>query len=126
LPNDETVNFYLAHYYLATNNNDEALTVLQKMIKINFKNGQAYRLASNVYLLRNDLRNAEKMLEKLIDIDQLDNQSAQQLVEIYKKNGLNNDFFAYQKLYTVIANSLEKRGKAKEAEEYRNLIRKKN
>jgi len=125
LPQHETVNFYLAHYYLATNNNDDALTVLQRIIKINFKNGQAYRLASNIYLQRSDLHSAAKMLEKLIDIDQLDNQSVKQLVEIYKSQGLNNDAAAYKKLYTVIANSLEMRGKTKEAKEYREEIQKK-
>jgi len=124
LPNNETVNFYLAHYYLATNKPDDALMVLQKLIKINFKNSQAYRLASNIYLQRNDLRAAEKMLEKLIDIDQLDNQTVKQLVEIYKVQGLNSDAAAYKKLYTVIAKSLEKRGKTKEAEEYRNMAKK--
>ena len=124
LPNNETVNFYLAHYYLASNNFDAALTILQKIIQINFKNGQAYRLASNVYLQRNDLRNAAKMLENLIDIDQMDNQIVKQLVEIYKFQGLNNDAAAYKKLYTVIAKSLEKRGKKKEAEEYYEMARK--
>ena len=124
LPNHETVNSYLAHYYLATDKPDEALSVLQKLIKINFKNSQAYRLASNIYLQRNDLKSAEKMLEKLIDIDQLDNQIAKQLVEIYKFQGLNNEAAAYKKLYTVIANSLEKRGKEKEAEEYRSAAQK--
>jgi len=124
LPNQESANFYLAHYYLAKNNLTDALLTTQKMIQANFKSGHSYRLAANIYLQQNDLRSAEKMLERLIDIDQLDNQAATQLIEIYKTQGLNNDATAYKKLYTVIANSMEKRGKAKEAAEYRDMAKK--
>ncbi len=119
LPLNESANFYLAHYYLAKNDLDNALLITQKLIQNNFKFSTAYRLASNIYIQKGDLRSAEKMLENLIDIDQLDNQTAQQLVEIYKAQGL-NETVAYKKLYNVIANSLEKRGKKQEAAEYRN------
>ena len=125
LPSNESVNFYLVHYYLAKNNPNDALLTLKKMIKSNFKFGSAYRLASSIYLQQNDLRSAEKMLTDLIDVDQLDNQAAQQLIGIYKAQGL-NEVVAHKKLYTEIANSLEKRGKKKEAEEYRNMSNKIN
>jgi hypothetical protein len=119
LPLHESANFYLVHYYLAKNNLDGALLVTQKLIQNNAKFTAMYRLASNIYVQKGDLRSAEKMLENLIDIDQLDNQAAQQLVEIYKAQGL-NEAVAYKKLYNVIAKSLEKRGREQEAAEYRN------
>lgn len=120
IPLHETVNYLLAHYYLSKNNFDDALLVINKIIDNNFKFGGAYHLASNAYIQRNDLISAGKMLERLIDIDQLDNQSAQRLIEIYKAQGA-NEINAYRRLYSTIATSLEKRGKEKEAMEYRNL-----
>ena len=120
LPNHESANFYLAHYYLSKNEPHNALQATQKMIQLNFKAGHAYRLAANIYLQQNNLHGAGKMLEGLIDIDQLDNQAAGQLIEIYKNQGL-NEVVAHKKLLTTLANSLEKRGKKKEAAEYREM-----
>jgi tetratricopeptide (TPR) repeat protein len=121
LPLHESANYFLAHYHLSKNNYDDALKILNQIIDNNHKFGGAYHLACNIYIQQNNLISAGNMLEKLIDIDQLDNQSAQRLIEIYKAQGL-NEINAARKLYTTIANSLEKRGKTKEAMKYRNEV----
>ncbi|MDR1459280.1 MAG: tetratricopeptide repeat protein [Bacteroidales bacterium] len=120
LPLHESANYMLAHYYLSKNNPNDALIIANKMIENNFKFRGAYSLACDIYLRQNNLMAAGRMLERLIDIDQLDNQSVKQLIEIYKAQGL-NETGAYKKLYITIAQSFEKRGKKEEAMEYQNL-----
>lgn len=122
IPKYETSNFFLAHYYLAKNQDDEALKICYQIMDDNYKFRAAYHLACNIYLRRNDLRSAEKELVKLIDIDQLDDQAIRQLIEIYRAQGL-NEAAGYKKLYRVIAKSLEKRGKKKEAKEYYDMAK---
>ncbi|MDR1757900.1 MAG: phospholipid carrier-dependent glycosyltransferase [Bacteroidales bacterium] len=120
-PHHETSNFFLAHYELGKQNADNALKACQDIIKDNFKFSAAYHLACNIYLRKNDIDNAEKMLIKLIDIDRIDDQCVRQLVEIYKvKDGL-NEAAAYAKLYRVMAKRYEKRGKKEEAKRYRQM-----
>jgi Tfp pilus assembly protein PilF len=120
LPLHSSANYMLVHYYLSKNNLDDALAIANKMIENDFKFRGAYLLACNIYLQQNNLTSAGRMLERLIDIDQLDNQGVNQLIEIYKAQGL-NEMNAYRKLYTTIAQSLEKRGRKEEAEEYQSL-----
>ncbi len=123
LPSYEPANYFNAHYYISKGNPDEALKCCKKIIKDNFKFPAAYYLACNIYVTQRDLNSAEKMLGKLIDIDQIDNQGVQMLIQIYMAQGLNEQG-AYKKLYKKMAKSLDKRGKEKEAEEFWDMYHK--
>jgi tetratricopeptide (TPR) repeat protein len=117
-PKYETGNFFLAHYYLMHNKLDDALTVCKQIIKDNFKFKAAYNLACNIYLRKQDVKSAEKILLKMIDADQMDEQGMQQLFEIYKAEGI-GERAAYKKVMKKFYQSLERRGKDKEAATYR-------
>ncbi|MDR1346487.1 MAG: tetratricopeptide repeat protein [Bacteroidales bacterium] len=117
-PKYETGNFFLAHYYLMQNKLDDALQVCKQIIKDNFKFRAAYHLTCNVYLRKQDIKSAEKIMLKMIDADQMDEQGMQQLFEIYKNEGI-GERAAYKKMMKKFYQSLERRGKKKEAETYR-------
>ncbi len=122
LPKYETANYFLAHYYMTKGDMDKAIEICKYIIDCNFKFTSAYHLMCNIYLRQNDVKNAEKALLQLIEHDQLDNAGVQQLIQIYKADGL-DDRAAYRKLYKKIATSLDKRGKKKEAQIYWDLYR---
>lgn len=120
LPKYETGNYFLAHYYMTKGDMDNAIKTCKYIIDCNFKFTGAYHLMCNIYLRQNDIVNAEKTLLKLIDVDQLDDAGVQQLIQIYKAEGL-DDRGAYRKLYKKMATSLDKRDKKKEAQTYWDL-----
>ena len=122
LPKYETANYFLAHYYMTKGEMDKAIETCKFIIDCNFKFTSAYHLMCNIYLRQNDIKNAEKALLQLIDHDQLDNAGVQQLIQIYKAEGL-DDRGAYRKLYKKIATSLDKRGKKKDAQVYWDLYK---
>jgi len=122
LPKYETANYFLAHYYMTKGEMDKAIETCKYIIDCNFKFTGAYHLMCNIYLRQNDVKNAEKVLGQLIDHDQLDNAGVQQLIQIYKADGL-DDRGAYRKLYKKMAKSLESRGKKKEAQIYWDLYK---
>lgn len=122
LPKYETANYFLAHYYMTKGEMDKAIETCKYITDCNFKFTSAYHLMCNIYLRQNDVKNAEKALLKLIDHDQLDNAGVQQLIQIYKADGL-DDRGAYRKLYKKIATSLDKRGKKKDAQVYWDLYK---
>jgi tetratricopeptide (TPR) repeat protein len=120
LPSDASANFYLVHYHLANNNLDDALFVTKKMIKDNFKNAQAYRLACDIYLRKNDLYSAEKELLKLMDVDIntfFQNKSNDLLLNIYKAQGF-DEGVAQRKMFKHLAESFRKSGNIELAEQY--------
>lgn len=122
LPKYETANYFLAHYYMTKGEMDKAIEACKHIIDCNFKFTSAYHLMCNIYLRQNDVKNAEKTLNQLIDHDQLDNAGVQQLINIYKADGL-DDRGAYRKLYKKIAKSLDNRGKKEEAQTYWDLYK---
>lgn len=122
LPKYETANYFLAHYYMTKGEMDKAIETCKYIIDCNFKFTGAYHLMCNIYLRQNDVKNAEKILGQLIDHDQLDNAGVQQLIQIYKADGL-DDRGAYRKLYKKMAKSLESRGKKKDAQVYWDLYK---
>ncbi len=122
LPKYETGNYFLAHYYMTKGDMDNAIKTCKYIIDCNFKFTGAYHLMCNIYLRQNDIVNAEKTLLKLIDVDQLDDAGVQQLIQIYKAEGL-DDRGAYRKLYKKMATSLDKRDKKKEAQTYWDLYK---
>jgi len=92
------------------------------MITDNFKFRAAYNLAFQTYAQQGDLKNAEKMMIALMKSDQLDEQGMQQLVNVYKAQGM-DERAAYKKIYKMYTKMYEERGKKKEAELYRNAAK---
>ncbi|MDR3047000.1 MAG: tetratricopeptide repeat protein [Bacteroidales bacterium] len=122
LPTNETINYFLAHYYLIHKDYDNSINTLNFIIKNNIKFKGAYHLLCNNYLQQNNLKMAEKTLLRMIDIDLLDDQGVKQLIEIYKAQGM-NDAMAYKRLYKIMEKNFLKRGKKTEAKLYGNYAR---
>lgn len=118
LPKYEPANYFMAHYYMMNGDFDGAIKCCRFIIdSANFKFKAAYSLMCNCYLQKNDLKNAQKSIEALIEIDQLDNQAVQQLIAIYMAQG-KDERGAYRKLYKKCAESLDSRGKKDQAKTY--------
>jgi tetratricopeptide (TPR) repeat protein len=113
----------LAHYYIAINQPDKALNVLKAIRERNVKFKAAYNLAFQIYAQQNDLKNAEKMMLSLMAINQLDEQGFNQLIAVYKAQGL-DERGAYKKAYKKYIEAFEKLGKKEEAQIYRDALKK--
>lgn len=120
-PKAETANYLYAYTLVNQNKLNDALDVLHKLQKYNPKFGSAYVLAIQLYLQQKDMVSAKKEFMKVIDLDRVDNQIVQLWVQYSSMQGINQQQ-AYINLYSTMAKSLDKRGKHKEAEEYRKLI----
>jgi len=123
VPKYEPLNYMLAHYYTATNQPNEALSVLKMIREQNVKFKAAYNFAFQIYTQQNDLKNAEKMMLDLMATNQLDEQSFKQLISVYKAQGL-DERGAYKKAYKKYVEAFEKMGKEKEAQIYRDALKK--
>jgi len=123
VPKYEPANYMLAHYYQYTRESDKALKILKTIRENNVKFKAAYHFAFQIYAQQNDLKNAEKMMLNLMAIDQLDEQGFKQLISIYKAQGL-DERGAYKKVYKKYIDIYEKLGKKKEAQMYRDALKK--
>lgn len=124
-PTTENANYLKAYAYLMKNNTDEALRLLHKIHKDNFKYLNAYQLAIQIYTQQNDFVSADKEFMKLIDTDQMNNQFVKLWIQYNAIQGINEQA-AYIKLYSKMANSLEKRGKTKQAQFYYDYLHQAN
>jgi tetratricopeptide (TPR) repeat protein len=122
-PKYEPANYMLAHYHYYTGNPDQALKILKNVREDNVKFKAAYQLAFQIYTQQNDLKNAEKMMLELLATEQLDDQGFKQLISLYRAQGL-DERGAYKKVYKKYVESFEKLGKKKEAQIYRDALRK--
>ena len=122
VPKYETANYFLANYYISTNQFDEALKVTRQVMKDNVKFKAAYHLGFQIYARKNDLRGAEKMMVALMKAEQFDQQGMQNLLNLYKAQGM-DDRAAYKKIYRMLVRTYEELGKEKEAEEYRDVLK---
>jgi len=122
VPKYETANFFLANYYIAQKDYDQALKVAKKLIKDNLKFKAGYHLGFQIYAQKGDLKGAEKMMIALMKAEQMDQQGVQQLVNLYKAQGM-DDRGAYKRIYRMLVRTYEELGKEKEAEEYREVLR---
>lgn len=122
VPKYETANFFLANYYIAQKDYDQALKVAKKLIKDNIKFKAGYHLGFQICAQKGDLRGAEKMMIALMKAEQMDQQGVQQLVNLYKAQGM-DDRGAYKRIYRMLVRTYEELGKEKEAEEYREVLR---
>jgi DNA-binding SARP family transcriptional activator len=113
----------VAHYYYYTGEPDKALKLLKTVREDNIKFKAAYQLAFQIYAQQNDIKNAEKMMLELMAIDQLDEQGFNQLIAVYKAQGL-DERAAYKKIYEKHIEVYEKLGKKKEAKIYQDALKK--
>ena len=123
VPKYEPANYMLAHYYSALREPDNALKVLKLIREQNIKFKAAYNFAFQIYAQQNDLKNAEKIMLDLMAIDLLDEQGFNQLIAVYKAQGL-DERGSYKKAYKKYADSFEKLGKKEEAQKYRDAAKK--
>jgi len=123
VPKYEPANYMLAHYYNTKREPDMALKVLKTIREHNIKFKAAYNFAFQIYAQQNDLKNAEKMMIELMMIDQLDEQGMNQLLAVYKAQGL-DERGAYKKAYKKYADTYEKLGKKEDAKKFRNAAKK--
>jgi tetratricopeptide (TPR) repeat protein len=123
VPKNEVANYFLAHYYNFTDEPKSALKILKTTRENNKNFKAAYHFAFQIYAKQNDLKSAEKMMLELLAIDQLDEQGFKQLISVYKAQGL-DERGAYKKIYKKHIDAYEKLGKKKEAQLYRDELRK--
>jgi hypothetical protein len=122
VPKYESANYMWAHYCTNTQEPDKALKILKTIREHNIKFKVAYHFAFQIYAQQNDFKNAEKMMLGLMAIDQLDEQGVNQLVAVYKLQGM-DERGAYKKIYKKYAELYEKRGMKKEAKMYREALK---
>lgn len=120
-PTSENVNYLYAYTLINQNKADEALNVLRKIQKLNPKFSASYTLAIQILLQKQDLVSAKKEFMKAIDLDQVNDQLVQLWIQYSAMQGVNQQQ-AIVNLYSTMAKSLDKRGKHKEAEQYRKAI----
>ena len=123
VPKYETANYMLAYYYNIINDPDNALKTLKMIREQNPKFKSAYHFAYQIYMQQNDLKNAEKMILLLMETDQMDDQSFNQIISIYKAQGL-DERSAYKKAYKKYIKALEKLGKKEKAKIYQDALKK--
>ena len=119
-PMAEVANYMTAYAYIYKGDNDKALDIVRKIQKHNIKYTGAYYLAIQIYMQKHDFVAANKEFMKLIDIDRVDDQFVQVWLQFNQMQNIDAQH-AYIKLYKAMAKSFEKRGKKKEAEQYRKL-----
>ncbi|MCF0211420.1 MAG: phospholipid carrier-dependent glycosyltransferase [Bacteroidales bacterium] len=121
-PSNDNANYMAAYAHLLKGETDQTVAICQAIKKHNFKFSAAYTLLMQLYLQQQNLYGAEGEIMQLIDIDQVDNQTMGTYVNIKKAQGL-DERSAVRTLYTAMANSLERRGKKKEAQIYRDYLK---
>jgi len=121
-PHHEGALYFKAYALFLQNKSQEALNICEQMIKANFKSQNAYTLAANIKLKANDIIGAQGYLERLIDIDRIDNASVGTLIRIYQAQGL-DEKNAYVKLYSLLANHADKIGNKEQSDYYNGLIK---
>jgi len=123
VPKYEPANYMLANFYNFTREPDKALKVLKTIRENNIKFKAAYNLAFQIYAQQKDIKNAEKMMLELMATEQLDEQGFNQLIAVYKAQGL-DERGAYKKAYKKYVEIFEKKGKDKEAQLYKDALKK--
>lgn len=117
-PNAEVANYLKAYGHYVKKENEKALDVLHKVEKANPKYIGAYNLAIQIEMEQKDFVAAKKEFQKVIDHDQVDNMMTQKWIQCCAAQGIDQNT-AYKMLYRLMIKSMEKRGKTKEAEEFK-------
>jgi len=118
IPKDERVNFYTAVNYLNKNDYDSAIKISNQAIKNDIKSTSIYRLLYIIYQQKREYDLAEQTILKMLENEVLEKTDAEQLVEIYKAQGLDNTT-ATIKFLKIMQKFMEKKGRKQEAELYR-------
>jgi tetratricopeptide (TPR) repeat protein len=123
VPKYETANYMLAYYYNFKQQPDSVLKTLKMIREHNPKFKAAYHFAYQIYMQQKDVKNAEKMMLLLMETDQMDDQSFNQIISIYKAQGL-DERGAYKKAYRKYIKALEKLGRKEKAKTYQDALKK--
>lgn len=121
-PEAEVANYMKAYTYLLKGDAQESLNICHQIQKHNVKYAGSYYLAIQIYLQQRDFVSANKEFMKLIDIDRVDDQFVQSWLKFNEIQNIDAQH-AYVKMYKAMIKSFEKRGKKKEAEQYRQLLK---
>jgi hypothetical protein len=116
-PKRESEKYWLAYMYYSKSDFDKALVLCKEMTDYNRKFGNAYSLAAEIYLRKNDIYAAEKEYLKLMDAGMFDQKAFDQLLKIYQTQGLDQRM-AYRKIFTLLAESFRKLGNEEMANKY--------
>lgn len=122
-PYNESVNYFLAYYFLQKGDSDQALSTCKKILKYNFKFGGGYILASQIYIQKNEIRKAEKMLLEMMEQNMINEEGVKLLIRIYQAQGM-DERAAYKKLYMKFADKFKKDGDEEKYKFYYDLYRK--
>lgn len=120
-PTNDNANYFVAYAYLLKQNPNKALEICQQIKEHNYKYASAYQLCMNIYLQQNNVMAAENEIYQLMDCDQINEQLVQTYLQLQKSKGL-DDRMAYVGFYNAMVKSLEKRGKKREAKQYREVL----
>ena len=120
-PNAEVANFLKAYALFEKKEYEKALDVLHKLEKKNPKYLGAYDLAIQVEMAQGNFVAIKKEFQKAIDCDQFDNTLTQRWIQYCAMQGINQST-AQKMLDNLMIKSLEKRGKVKEAEQFKKKL----
>jgi tetratricopeptide (TPR) repeat protein len=121
-PNNESANYMAAISYYHKRDYNQALSYCKEVSRNNPKSSNGYSLAASVYLQMNDIYSAEKELLKLMDVGAFDQNAANQLINIYRSQGL-NERVAQKKMFKHLAESYRKLGNKELADQYEEASR---
>jgi tetratricopeptide (TPR) repeat protein len=121
-PNNENANYMSALVNFHKKDYNQALAFCNAVNRNNSKSSNGHSLAANIYLQMNDIYSAEKELLKLMEVGAFDQNAANQLLSIYKAQGL-NERVAQQKMFKHLAESFRKLGNVELAEQYEKASR---
>ncbi len=120
-PGNDNANYFAAYAYMMKNDANQALTTCQNILRHNHKYAMAYQLMIQIYAQQGNLMGAEQVIQQAMDADQVSQQIMQFYMQIKQAQGLNQQQAAIS-FYRAMANSLNKRGKTKEAALYESYI----
>ena len=120
-PEAETSNYLRAYSYVYKNDAKSSLAILHQLEKQNPKYSASYALAVQLYLQMKDYPSAKKEFDRAIENERMDDQMVRLWLQYNAAQNIDEQH-AYISLYKKMAKSYEKKGKKKEAEQYRNLI----
>ena len=121
-PRNDNMNYFAAYAHLQKGNVARCLSLCDSIVQHNFKYGSAYQLEATTYAQTGNLYGAENTLLRAMDAEQMSDMLSQLYVQVKQAQGLNQQQ-AVTSLYAAMAKSYEKRGKKREADLYRNMLR---
>ena len=123
IPKNEKLNLIIAWNHLAKEEYEQAIRISNKAILDNCRAIDFYRVLYGVYMQKKEYSLAEQTILKMFKNDVMEVEDCEQMLEIYKAQGL-NDAFAKNKLYKLLQRYWEEKGNKKQAEIFREAAKK--